>query len=250
MKSHKKIFIFLFIFFLNGCTSQTEYSNEILVGAAMSLLDVSFELGRAFESANPGVSVNFTHAGSGALQSQIEEGAPIDVFISAALTQMDNLYNQGLIIESRNLITNTVVLIVPIDSDLYINTFTDLSNEDVRMVAVGDPEFVPIGQFAQQIFEYLEIEDLQTVLASDVRQVLTWVEAGEVDAGIVFLTDAITSDLIRIVEIADSSMHSPSINPVGIVSTTNNLTQSEAFVDFLFTSQAAEIFENFGFNIY
>jgi len=227
---------------------------ELLVGAAMSLYDVSKDLAEAYQNENPHVTVNFTYASSGALQGQIEEGAPIDIFMSAAAAQMRNLEEQGLIYGTgRNLVTNTVALIVPADSDLDIESFADIASDRVGLVGLGDPEAMPIGRFAEEVFTALGIADEvyeKAVLASDVRQILTWVEMGEVDAGTVFMTDAITSDEVRVIEVADPALHTPSVNPVGIVETSLHRAAAQSFVEFLFSDTARAIFERHGFTMY
>ena len=227
---------------------------ELLVGAAMSLYDVTKDLAEAYQAENPHVTLDFTYASSGALQGQIEEGAPIDIFMSAAAAQMWNLEEQGLIYGTgRNVVTNTVALIVPADSDLDIESFADLASDHVGIVGVGDPEAMPIGRFAQEVFVSLEIDDVvyeKAVLGSDVRQILTWVELGEVDAGVVFMTDAITSEDVRVIEVADGALHSPSVNPVGIVETSAHREAAQSFIDFLFSDAARAIFERHGFTMY
>jgi len=227
---------------------------ELLIGAAMSLVDVVEALSEIYADEFPHVTLTHTFASSGALQGQIEEGAPIDIFFSAAAAQMRNLEEQGLIYgEGSIVVTNTVALIVPIDSGLEIEDFADAALDAVGLVGVGDPESVPIGRFAQEVFTALGVEDEvyeKAVLASDVRQILTWVEMGEVDAGVVFMTDAITSDEVRIVAVADAALHAPSVNPVGIVETSPHKAEAQNFIDFLFSDTARAIFEQFGFTMY
>ncbi|MCL2169262.1 MAG: molybdate ABC transporter substrate-binding protein [Defluviitaleaceae bacterium] len=223
---------------------------ELLVGAAMSLIDVNAALEAAFTELHPNINIEFTHASSGALQGQIEEGAPIDVFMSAALAQMNNLDEQNLIYSRGNLVRNSVALVVPVGSTLDINGFADIALVD--RLGIGD-EAMPIGNFGRQAFDFhgvLDAAEAASVRATEVRMLLTWVELGEVDAGVVFLTDAVTSDLVRVVEVADPSWHNPSINPVGIVEGTDNMDAAQTFKDFLFSPAARAIFENFGFTMY
>ncbi|MCL2856715.1 MAG: molybdate ABC transporter substrate-binding protein [Oscillospiraceae bacterium] len=227
---------------------------ELLIGAAMSLVDVVEALSEVYVAEFPHVTIVHTFASSGALQGQIEEGAPIDIFFSAAAAQMNNLQDQGLIYGTgRNVVRNTVALIVPADSDIEITGFADVALDTVGIVGVGDPEAMPIGRFAQEVFTALGVADevyAKATLASDVRQILTWVEMGEVDAGVVFMTDAITSDDVRVVEVADSELHAPSVNPVGIVETSPHKAEAQNFIDFLFSPTARAIFEEFGFSMY
>lgn len=238
-----------------GNEPQTQQVN-LLIGAAASLTDVVQELAAVYEAENPHVSLNFTFASSGTLQTQIEEGAPIDIFMSAALAQMHNLEQQGLIHDqSKNLLKNAIALIVPSDSNLDITGFYDVTSPQVERIGLGDPASVPGGTRAQEIFISLGIEDEiyatgRAVLAHNIRTVLTWVEMGEVDAGVVFMTDAITSDLVRIVEIADSNLHAPSVNPVGIVAQSPHIAEAQHFIEFLFSDTAQVYFERHGFLMY
>jgi len=227
---------------------------ELIVGAAMSLRDVTVDLAAAYQAINPNVTLTFTYASSGALQNQIMEGAPIDVFMSAAMLQMRNLEERGLIHgQSRNVVTNRVALIVPAGSTAGIRGFADVTDDSVRLIGLGDPVAMPIGTFAYNIFTALGIAEevyQKAVLASEVRQLLTWVELGEVDAGVVFMTDAITTDRVRVVEVADAALHTPSINPAGVIAGRPHTQEAQRFVDFLFTSEARAIFEAHGFSMY
>ena len=229
---------------------------KLLIGAAASLTDVIQALAVIYEAANQNVTLEFTFASSGALQTQIEEGAPIDIFFSAALTQMNNLEEQGLIYgKSRNLLKNSIALIVPIDSQAAIKNFRDVSSDAVQVIGLGDPQSVPGGTRAYEAFTYLGIADEvygtgRAVLAHDIRTVLTWVEMGVVDAGVVFMTDAITSSRIRVVEVADSAWHAPSVNPVGIIASRPHTQEAKRFIDFLFSNEARAVFEQHGFLMY
>lgn len=245
------VLILVNLFLLTACGDRN--ADNLLVGAAMSLIDVNTALAVAFTEMHPYIALEFTHASSGALQTQIEQGAPIDVFMSAALVQMRNLDEQGLILgEYRNLVRNSVVLIVPYGSTLAISSFADVASDEVERIGIGD-EAMPIGNFGREVFDsygILDIVNEKSVMATEVRTILNWVELGEADAGIVFLTDAVTSDKVRIVAVADPMRHSPSINPVGIIETGPNNQAAHIFVDFLFSPTAREIFEDFGFTWY
>ncbi|MBN1369315.1 MAG: molybdate ABC transporter substrate-binding protein, partial [Dehalococcoidaceae bacterium] len=172
------------------------------VSAAASLTAALDEINRQYElTGNTRIQVNY--ASSGTLQTQIEQGAPVDVFISAAARQMDTLENKGLVFAGsrRDLLNNRVVLIVPDDSSLIVDDFSDLLDSAVGKIAMGDPNFVPAGTYAKAAFEFLgtwqQIEP-KLILGSDVRQVLNYVENGNVDAGLLYATDASLSQRIRI----------------------------------------------------
>lgn len=257
------VFSTLLVFALmTGCGNASNGSNsedvparvELIIGAAASLMDVTQELAEAYEAANEHVTLTFAYASSGTLQVQIEEGAPMDVFMSAALAQMHDLEEQGLIHgESRNLLRNAIALIVPVDSVLEISGFEDVTDSAVRQIGLGDPDSVPGGTRAREIFVSLGIADEvldKAGLAPDIRTVLTWVEMDEVDAGVVFMTDAIASDQIRVVEVADPALHALSVNPVGIIERSHNIEEATRFMDFLFSNEARAIFERHGFMMY
>jgi len=250
------LFIFMQGSFLFARGARGPDTVELLIGAAASLTDVMQELAVMYRAQNPNVRLEFTFASSGALQNQIMEGAPIDIFFSAAAAQMNNLEARGLIHGGgRNLLRNSIALIVPIDSRAEIAGFMDAASDAVQIIALGDPQSVPGGTRAKEAFTYLGIDGKiygsgRAVFAFDIRTVLTWVEMGEADAGVVFLTDAITSDRVRVVEIADSAWHAPSVNPIGIVEGSPNTAEAQRFIDFLFSDEASAAFVRHGFSIY
>jgi molybdate transport system substrate-binding protein len=159
------------------------------ISAAASLTDALKEINKLYTQAKPNVTFTANFASSGTLQTQIENGAPVDVFISAAAAQMDNLQKKELILtDSRqNLLNNKVVLIVPADSALGLTSFKDLASDKVKKVAIGDPKSVPAGTYAQQAFDELGITSQvqpKYVMGADVRSVLSYVESGNVEAGV------------------------------------------------------------------
>lgn len=247
---------------LGGCSQDTAEDEskddgeevELLVSAAASLTDVMEEIEEAYQVDNPNTEIVYTYAGSGTLQTQIEEGAPVDVFISAAEKQMDALEEKDLIVgESRTtLLENKVVLIIPKDSELEINEFEDILNPDISQIAIGDPTNVPVGQYSEEIFNNLnmmEILEPKLVFGNDVRTVLTWIEQGQMDAGLVYQTDAFTSDDVDIVGEAPESSHKDVTYPVAIVSSSKKTEESQKFIDFLSSDKARELFEKYGFSM-
>lgn len=227
---------------------------ELLVSAAASLTDVMEDIEDAYQVDNPNTEITYTYAGSGTLQTQIEEGAPVDVFISAADKQMDTLEEKDLILKDTRstLLLNKVVLITPKDSDLEINAFEDILNDNIDKVAIGDPTNVPVGQYSEEIFNNLEMMDTlkeKLVFGNDVRTVLTWVETGEVDAGLVYQTDSFTSDEVNIVSEAPEGSHKEVSYPVAVVESSKNAEESKKFVEFLTTDTAKDLFEKYGFEM-
>jgi molybdate transport system substrate-binding protein len=227
---------------------------ELTVSAAISLKDALDEAKQLYTTANPSVSIAMNYGASGTLQLQIEQGAPVDVFLSAAPKQMDALESKGLVLEGtrKDLLRNEVVLIVPKDSTLGITGFRDLLKPDVKKVALGEPVAVPAGKYAQDVLTSLGIYDqvnAKAVLAKDVRQVLTYVETGDVDAGIVYKTDALSSAKVKVVVQAPADSHSPVIYPVAVIKASKNAAAAKAFEDFLSGPQADTIFEKYGFSL-
>lgn len=227
---------------------------ELTISAAASLTDVLDELKIKYQEENPNVKLNFTYGSSGALQAQIEEGAPVDVFFSAAEKQMDALAEGDLILEdTRNtLLVNKVVLITPKDGEVEIKSFEDLKSDDVKKIAIGDPSNVPVGQYTEEIFDKLNLTDdlmPKTVLGTDVRTVLTWVESGEVDCGIVYATDAFTSKDVKISAEAPADSHKTVTYPLAVVKDSKHADQAKNFIDFLMGTEAAKAFESYGFDL-
>lgn len=227
---------------------------ELTIAAAASLTDVTSEIAEAYKSVEPNVNLTFTYASSGSLQTQIMEGAPIDIFMSAAQRQMDALEAEDLLMEGTraNLLENKVVLIVPSDSTLEIDSFDDLTSDSIKTVAMGDPASVPAGQYAEEVLTSLEIKDEVEAKANygtDVRQVLTWVENGEVDCGIVYATDAATSDGVTVICEAPKDSVQQIIYPISILKDCEYSTEAQAFIDYLSSDKCAKIFASYGFDM-
>lgn len=229
-----------------GCAVSDE---EVTVLAAASLKDVCDELKHEY-LAETGVTLNFSYGGSGALQAQIEEGAPADMFIPASTRQMDELSDEGLIENSENLLQNSVVLIVPKGNPSNITSFRDVTK--AKLIGLGEKDSVPVGQYSEEIFTHLGIwEDVaaKANFGSDARTVLSWVETGAVDCGVVYKTDAMAGENIEIIEEAPADYHQPVIYPVGIIRDCENKDSAEVFMKFLHGDTAKKIFENHGFKV-
>ena len=226
---------------------------ELLVCAAASLSDVMAEQAEAYKLAAPHVTLTMTFGSSGALQTQIEEGAPADLFFSAGKKQMKALLEKELLIPESDvdLLENKVVLIVPNGSTLALASFEDTGLDKVKLIALGEPSGVPVGQYAKQIFESLnlwEVISQKANFGSDVRQVLTWVEGGDVDCGVVYATDAMISNLVSVVAIAPEGSSDKIIYPAAVIKTSLQQEEALAFLAFLQTMEAEAIFEKNGFS--
>ncbi len=242
--------------YLSGCAQPQQQvqqsSKNITICAAASLRDALNEIQPRFEQ-EKGIKLTFNFGSSGALQKQIEEGAPADIFISAGKKQMDALEDKNLIDkESRkNILGNKLVLIVPNEYKDNIKTVSDLVNMDVK-ISIGEPESVPAGQYAKDSLTYLNLWDKlnsKIVNAKDVKQVVAYVEKGEVAAGVVYNSDAAVIKNSTIVQIFDENSHKPIVYPGAIISASKDKEAAKAFWDYLNTDSAKQIFEKYGFDI-
>jgi molybdate transport system substrate-binding protein len=247
-------------FFLIVSLSQTNLFNslslaqtklDLTVSAAASLQDALKVIQPIYEKQKTEVALTYNFGSSGSLQQQIEQGAPVDLFISAAAKQMDALEAKNLLLPEtrRDLLRNKVVLIVPKDNNTF-QSFEDLGTDALTQIALGEPESVPAGKYAEEILTSLGILDAvkaKAVYAKDVRQVLNYVATGNVDAGIVYSSDAKISDDVKVIAIASEDSHSPVVYPVAVLKDSANPEAAKELEDFLFTPEAQTIFEEYGF---
>lgn len=232
----------------SGETSETE-TTTVTVSAAASLTDALQEAADVFHDEHPEIQIDFNFGGSGALQQQISQGAPADMFFSASQSDFDVLVENGQIDteHSKALLMNELVLVTPQD-DQTVDSFENITEAD--QIAVGTPESVPAGKYAMETFETMGIAetlDPLLVYAEDVCAVLTYAERGEVNAGLVYRTDALTSDAVEVADTVPEDAHSPIVYPVGLINESENAEAAEAFYEFLQTEDALAIFEEYGF---
>ena len=229
---------------------------SVNLAAAASLKNVFDEkLIPMFEKKYNGVKVTPTYASSGDLQTQIENGLKADVFMSAANKQMNALADKGIVDNKTNLqfLENKVVLIVPKDSNSNISSFDDLKNVKGN-IAIGDPKSVPAGQYAQEVMNNTGIWDSvesKLSLGTDVTAVLNQVAQGSADCGIVYATDAKSNDNVKVVcEAPEGSLKTPVIYPVAALKNSTDSDATKAFMDFLQTKEAKDVFVEYGFTIH
>lgn len=243
--------------FLGGDSSNADLNGqEVNLAAAASLKNVfDDKLIPMFEEKYPGVTVTPTYASSGDLQTQIENGLETDVFMSAANKQMNALVEEDIIDNDTNLqfLENKVVLIVPADSDSNISSFDDLKDVEGN-IAIGDPESVPAGQYAQEVLNNTGIwDDVKSKLSlgTDVTAVLNQVAQGSADCGIVYSTDAKSTDDVKVVcEAPEDALDTPVIYPVAALKDTNDTDATNAFMDFLQSQEAKDVFVEYGFTLH
>nr|WP_323653562.1 molybdate ABC transporter substrate-binding protein [Lysinibacillus xylanilyticus] len=240
---------------LAGCGSQGSNNKvnepvELTISAAASLQDSLEELQKNYENEHANIKITFNFGGSGALQQQILEGAPVDLFFSAAEDKFDELIQKDLIDKKQgtDLLANELVLIVPKKNDKHIQSFKDLTKVD--KIAVGTPETVPAGKYGIETLKNMNLwENVESkvVYTKDVRQVLTYTETENVEVGLVYKTDALVSEKVDVVATAKEDTHTPIIYPVGIIKDSKHAKEAEDFYHYLQSEQAMKVFKKYGF---
>ena len=223
-----------------GATNATDGGSdhaELTVSGASSLTDAFGDIGRAFEGENPGVTVTFNFGPSDGLATQINDGAPVDVFASASPTWMDSVQDDGPGVSDRSdFAKNRLTIIVPKDNPAGIEDIGDVAEDSVKLVIAA--EGVPAGDYAREIFENAGISKaaLANVVsnAEDVRAVVTSVASGEADAGVVYVTDvtADVTDQVTQIEIPDD-INVIATYPIAVVNDTQETDLAASFVDYV-----------------
>lgn len=224
----------------------------VRVSAAISLKDALEDIIKRYET-DTGAKVELNLGASGQLMSQIREGAPVDLFISAGQKQVDDLVHSGLADESTRTVIakNSLVLIVPADQKDGVKSFTDLSRTSVKKISIGEPRTVPAGEYAMQVLKSLKIDDAvkdRLVFGANVRQVLDYVARGEVDAGIVYKTDAMQAPKeVRVVAIAKEEDHKPIEYPAIVIKGATHADAAKKFLKYLAGKDAQKSLQDYGF---
>ena len=233
--------------------TESKENVELTISAAASLKDAMDVIQDTYQEEHPEVRLKFNFGASGSLQQQISQGAPVDLFFSAAEDKFDLLVEEGNIAkeDGLDLLGNELVLIVP-KGDQSIKGFEDLIKTEVDKMSIGTPETVPAGKYAKESLEKMGLwkdAESKVVYAKDVRQVLSYVETGNVDAGIVYKTDALVSDKVDIIASADPATHAPIIYPIGIIKDSKHYEAAKEFYQYLQSDDALKVFEKYGFTI-
>jgi molybdate transport system substrate-binding protein len=233
--------------------AQSTQPLDLTVSAAVSLQDALEAIKPIYEEKETKVGITYNFGSSGSLQQQIEQGAPVDIFISAAAKQMDALEAKNLLLSGtrRDLLRNKVVLIVAKDNTT-IASFEDLGTDALTQIALGQPESVPAGKYAEEILTSLGILDAvksKAVYGKDVRQVLNYVATGNVDAGIVYISDAKASEEVKVVATASQDSHSPVVYPIAVLKDSANPEAAKELKNFFLTAEAQTMFQEYGFII-
>lgn len=225
---------------------------ELNVSAALGLKEALLDIQKEYEQSHPNVKIVYNLASAGVLESQIEQGAPADIFISAANKQVDDLAKKELIDAAtrKNIVSNKLVLIVPKDSSLGLTSFKDLANNNIIHFGLGEPKTVPAGQYGEEVLKHLGVWDEvkgKAILAKDVRTILSYVETGNADAGIVFSTIAATSDKVMVVATAPAGSHTPIVFPGVVLKNSKHPEAAQEFLNYLASPSGMKVFQKYGF---
>jgi molybdate transport system substrate-binding protein len=235
---------FLFLQFLLVASAA---AGEVRVAAAASLAEAVTEVAAAYEKTH-GTKVVPVFAGSNVLARQIEEGAPLDVFLSADEATMKKLEQKKLVAGVAPLLTNTLVLVVPADSTATVTATAGLA--DFQRIAIGDPAAVPAGVYAKAWLTQAGLWESiapRCIGSENVRAALAAVEAGNTDAAIVYQTDAAISTKVKIAWTAPAEEAPPIVYPAAICTDSKQPEEARRFADFLSSPEAAKIFTARGF---
>jgi molybdate transport system substrate-binding protein len=228
-------------------------AQELTLSVAISMKEATEEIGRLFTKTRPGVTLRFNFGASGDLQKQIEAGAPVDLFVSAAARQMDELEAKRLIVTGsrRAFARNVLVAIAPADSRLDLSRPVVLAEPRVTRIALGNPKTVPAGQYTEESLRALGLWDRvqpKLVFAENVRQVLDYVNRGEVEIGFVYATDAVTrAGRVKEVFRPGEDSYRPVVYPVAVVTGSRQPALATAFVDLLVGGEGQGVLRRLGF---
>ena len=234
-----------------GCSqSQDEKDEKILVFAANSLIEALAEVEALFEDETGNV-VTVSYGASQALAQQIAQGAPADVYISAGQEPMRYLRERDLLgTEKPDLLGNKLVMVVPHDNPLGIESLERLTSAEVERVALAAPDLAPAGFYAREAMTNLDLWDdvePKVVIGPFVRAALAYVETGNANVAFVYRTDALSAPSLTVLDVIPPESHTPIEYPAAVVRSTTSKEVAEEFLEFLQSATAGEIFRRYGF---
>lgn len=248
----RTVFFIIVLFVLTSCSTQKEgVAEELYIAAASSLTNPLEEIKQLYEQKEENLKIVQSFASSGTLVQQMKQGATVDLFLSADQHWMDMAVQDQLIDEAtiQTAVENQLVLATAAEKEISID---ELKNQTIEKFSMGDPESVPAGKYAKETLDYFGIWDKvknKTVYGKNARQVLLYVESENVEAGFVYLSDAISSNKSLKFTIIDEISHTPIEYPVGIRIESGHKTEAEKFIEFLKSEEVRAIWEKYGFKV-
>ena len=220
-------------------------SGTVTVFAAASLTGSFSTLGKQFEAAHPGTTVKFNFGASSSLAENINQGAPADVFASASPTNMQQVVDAGGASDSKTFANNVMEIAVPPDNPANVTQVTDLAKSSVK-VALCQPE-VPCGKVAQEVFKKANVTVKPVTQGADVKAVLTTVQLGEVDAGMVYQTDAQAAGTKVKGIVIPADQNASTSYPIAALTKAPNTAGAAAFVDYVLSADGEKVLSQAGF---
>lgn len=227
------------------------HAGDLVVSAAASLTNAFKDVAQAYEKEHAGTKVILNFGASDVLLQQIVKGAPADVFASADQKAMDKAVEEKAVKPDTRIdfAANQVVLIVPTESKANITALKDLTRDDIKRIAYGNPASVPVGRYTQGALQAAGLWDAvqaKSVLAQNVRQSLDYVSRGEVDAGFVFATDAaVMPDKVKVAVRVPSQ--TPVTYPIAVTARDDAAKEAQSFVAYVMSPAGQEILSRYGF---
>lgn len=239
----KIIVVLCVICAISACKSQNE---TITIGAASSLTDVLHEVVELYMLENPEIEILFSFNSSGSIEKQIENGAPIDIFFSASEDEPNRLFEKNMVSNITDIVRNQLVMIAPKSSE--IQGLDDLFSETTKIIAIGEPNSVPVGKYTKNFLEknniYEKLYD-KFNFSLDTRQALSWVSRGDADCGFVYKTDVYEEENINVILTIDID---DIIYPICTVNSSEKQEISMDFIDFLQKNEVIDIFLKYNFS--
>lgn len=252
--------------FITICGSALAAQKEVTVFAAASMTESMNKIAELYKRIAPDIKIIYNFDSSGTLKTQIQQGAECDIFISAGQKQMNqldikadpkvNTEKLDFILEGTrfNIVANKVVMVAPKGVNPHkIGDFKDAVTNKVHLIALGNSD-VPVGQYSQEIYTNLGIweklnQQKKITFASNVKEVLAQVAAGAVDCGVVYSTDAATSNGVDVIAEAPAGSHKDITYPAAVLKKTKDAAAVKAFIEFLKGPEASAAFKEIGFAI-
>lgn len=256
MKSFKRFALIVMLICAIAAAPAVASAGELTVFAAASMTESMKQIAALYQKVAPDTKIIYNFDSSGTLKTQIEHGAPCDIFISAGQKQMNAIDKTHVMPGTRwNIVSNQVVLVVPKGHNPKgISDFKDVATDKVFLIALGNSD-VPVGQYSVEIYKNLKLWDKinsgrKISFASNVKEVLAQVASGSVDCGIVYSTDAATAKgKVDIVATAPAGSHKPIVYPAAVLKGAKNAEEAKAFAEFLKGPEAKKVFQSIGFAI-
>lgn len=264
MKKYALLLVLALMLGLTACSSTpVDEEVELYVFAAASMTETLDQIAEQYKEVVPNVTLVYTLDSSGTLKTQIQQGAECDLFISAAQKQMNQLDVTNTTVNTDgldfvasdtriDLLENKVVLVVPEGNPADIQSFDDVASDKLTLIALGNSD-VPVGQYSEEIFTNMGIWDSlnadgKITFGTNVKEVTSQVSSGAVDCGVVYATDAFSAGLTPVDEAPEGSC-TPIIYPAAVMKNSAHPAEAQAFLDYLTSDAAAEVFESVGFSV-